>query len=104
MNLHTNKKQLIEIIVKALVDETIISEDGNWKIIVTGQTPTPIEMSAGGLVIHRRDLDNIHEEADEIVVAQAMYTSKVENKEILHGQTFLLILHTFTLTDTYSYT
>ena len=42
--------------MKALVEEKIVTEDIHRKIIVTGQTPTPIEISAGGLVIYRHDL------------------------------------------------
>lgn len=80
LNVHQNKKQLIEVIIRSLPDEIDISRDVGLKLIVTGQNHIPIQISAGGLVISRQDLQNFHEEADEIVVAQAIYAATVEAK------------------------
>ena len=76
------KKQLIEISVKSLADEIDFSGDVGLKLIVNGQNPTPMEISAGGLVIFRQDLQNFHEEADEIIVAHAIYAATVESKNV----------------------
>ena len=74
---------MIEIIVKSLADKIDISGDVGLKLIVNGQNPTPMEISAGGLVIFRQDLQNFHEEADEIIVAHTIYAATVESKHVL---------------------
>ena len=50
---------------------------------MNGQIPTPMEISAGGLVIFRQDLQNFHEKADECFVARAIYAETVESKHVL---------------------
>ena len=83
LNVHQNKKkQLIEIIVKSLADKIDISGDVGVKLIVNGHNPTPMEISAGGLVIFRHDLQNFHEEEDEIIVAHVIYAATVESKHV----------------------
>ena len=77
-----NKKQLIVIFIDSLAGDRVFSQDLGRKLIVTGQTPTPIEISADGLVIFRQDLENFHEEADAIIVAQAIYAATVEFKHV----------------------
>ena len=73
---------MIEIIVKSLADKIDISGDVGLKLIVNGHNPTPMEISAGGLVIFRHDLQNFHEEADEIIVAHVIYAATVESKHV----------------------
>ena len=50
---------------------------------MNGQIPTPMEISAGGLVIFRQDLQNFHEKADEYFVARAIYAETGESKHVL---------------------
>ena len=47
---------------------------------ITGQEESPVEIAPGGAVIRREDLKTTHEEADAIIVAQAIYAAKVEGK------------------------
>ena len=81
LNVLQNKKQVIEVIIRSLADEIDISGDVGLKLIVTGQNHIPIQISPG-LVISRQDLQNFHKEADEIVVAQAIYAATVEAKHV----------------------
>ncbi|KAL8583211.1 hypothetical protein ACOMHN_053724 [Nucella lapillus] len=82
LSIPENKKQLIQIIVETLVTEATVPGGHQSKLIVTGQDPTPIEISAGGITISRQDLRTTHEEADEIVVAQAIYAATEEGKHV----------------------
>ncbi|KAL8595804.1 hypothetical protein ACOMHN_012222 [Nucella lapillus] len=75
LSIPENKKQLIQITVETLVTEATVPGGHQSKLIVTGQDPTPIKISAGGITISRQDLRTTHEEADEIVVAQAIYAA-----------------------------
>ncbi|KAL8568389.1 hypothetical protein ACOMHN_066414 [Nucella lapillus] len=82
LSIPENKKQLIQIIVETLVTEATVPGGHQSKLIVTGQDPTPIEISAGGITISRQDIRTTHEEADEIVVAQAIYAATEEGKHV----------------------
>ena len=78
-----NKKQLIQIIVETLVSDEVIQEGCKSKLVTTGQDYTPIEIAQNGLVIRRQDLKTTHEEADTIIVAQAIYAAKEERKNVV---------------------
>ena len=78
-----NKKQLIQIIVEMLVSEAVVPGNYQNRLIITGQENTPIEIAPGGVVIRRQDLRTTHEEADVIIVAQAVYAAKEERKNVL---------------------
>ena len=82
LNNPKNKKQLIALIVEKLT-ERLTEQDGEFqhKLVVTGQDPCPVELFKG-LCIKRQDLINHHEEADAIVVSQAIYISTVEGKSV----------------------
>ncbi|KAL8624434.1 hypothetical protein ACOMHN_034682 [Nucella lapillus] len=82
LSIPENKKQLIQIIVETLVTEATVPGGHQSKLIVTGQDPTPVEISSGGITISRQDLRTTHEEADEIVVAQAIYAATEEGKHV----------------------
>jgi hypothetical protein len=64
------------------VTEATVPGGYQSKLVVTGQDPTPTEISAGGITISRQDLKTTHEEADEIVVAQAIYAATEEGKHV----------------------
>ena len=49
---------------------------------MNGQNHTSTEISADGLVIFRQELQNFHEEADEIIVAHVIYAATVESKHV----------------------
>ena len=49
------------------------------KLVVTGQENTPVEISNGGIVIKRSDISTSHEEADNIIVQQAIMCSKEQD-------------------------
>ena len=77
-----SKKQLIQIIVDTLVSEGVVPGSYQSKLIIIGQDYTPIEIAPGGVVIRRADLRTTHEEADVIIVAQAIYAAKEERKHV----------------------
>ena len=67
-----NKRQLIHIIVEALVAEAVVPGHYSSRLIITGQEPAPIAIAPRGGVIRREDIKTTHEEADAIIVAQAI--------------------------------
>ena len=78
-----NKRQLIQIIVETLVAEAVVPGGYLSRLIITGQDDTPIEIAPGGVVIRRDDMKTSHEEADTIIVAQAIYAAKEERKHVV---------------------
>lgn len=78
-----NKKQLIRIIVETLVSDAVVPGGYKSRLVITGQEYTPIEISPNGVVIRREDLKTTHEEADTIIVAQAIYAAKEERKNVV---------------------
>ena len=51
-------------------------------LIITGQEDTPIEIAPDGVIIRREDKKTTHEEADAIIVAQAISAAKEERKYV----------------------
>ena len=93
-----NKKQLIDIICSELTENKIFHHGytRNKTLVITGSCNTPVEIRKG-VVIYREDISTSHEEADCIIVQQAVMVSK-ENKlgvSIVANDTdvLLLILH-----------
>jgi hypothetical protein len=84
---------LIFLTCPSLADEMDIFEDVGLKLFVNGENPTPIEISAGGLMILKQDFLNFHEEADKTIVAHAIYATTMESK---HGQVVADNTHTHT--------
>ena len=74
--------QVIEIIVERFAMR-LTEQDTQYqhKLVITGQDPCPVELFMG-LSIKRQDLVTTHEEADLIVVSQAMYVPSVEGKSV----------------------
>lgn len=77
-----NKKQLIKIIVATLVAEAVVPGGYRSRLIITGQEDTPIEIAPDGVII-REDMKTTHEEADAIIVAQAISAAKEERKYVV---------------------
>ncbi len=77
-----NKKQLIEIIVTTLIGEAKVPGGYRSSLIITGQEDTPIEIAPDGVIIRREDKKTTHEEADAIIVAQAISAAKEERKYV----------------------
>ena len=94
-----NKKQLMDIICTELIqDESFHREHvQEHKFVIIGQEKTPVEIRNGGLIIHRRDMDTTHEEADIIIVQQMLMIAKEKPTGItvLSDDTdvFMLLLH-----------
>ena len=65
-----NKRQLLHIIMEALVAEAVVPGRYSSRLIITGQEPTPIEIAPREVIIRRDDIKTTHEEADAIIVAQ----------------------------------
>ena len=53
-----NKKQLIQIFVETVVDETVVPGEYRSRLIITGQEESPVEIAAAGVVIRRGSEDN----------------------------------------------
>ena len=94
-----NKKQLIDIICSELKGDTAFHRDHihKHKLVVTSQDKTPVEISNGGVIINRSDMDTTHEEAD-VVLVQQMLTVSRENPAgitVVSDDTdvFVLLLH-----------
>ena len=83
LSVSENKRQLIHIIVEALLAEAVVPGRCSSRLIITGQEPTPIEVAPRGVVVRREDIKATHEEADAIIVAQAIYAAKEENKHVV---------------------
>ena len=71
-----NKRQLIHIIVEALLAEAVVPGRCSSRLIITGQEPTPIVIAPREVVVRREDIKATHEEADAIIVAQAIYAQR----------------------------
>ena len=91
-----NKVQLISLICDYIKDESYLLTKYQNRLIVTGPDPTPFEICKG-LVIQRGDLQNTHEEADVILVNQAVHAAKneVSGVKVIADDTdiFVLLLH-----------
>ena len=74
--------QVTAIIVEKL-KETLTAQYANnqHKLVVTGQDSCPVELVQGPS-IQSQDLINYYEEADVIVVSQAIYAASVEGKTV----------------------
>lgn len=79
LNVTENKKQLITIICSDLENDQVFHQKhtARHKLVVTGQENTPVEISYGGTVIQRNDISTSHEEADNIIVQQAIMCSNL---------------------------
>ena len=72
-----NKAQVIDHICEELAaDKTFHKHTSDHNLIITGSKDTPIEICKGGVLINRRDLTCSHEEADCIIVQQAITTAR----------------------------
>ena len=90
-----NKVQLISLICSYLTKHPEITPEGRT-LLVTGAEPTPLEISGGG-VMERTDLRTTHEEADVIIVLQAIHLACL-GKQSIHivaddTEIFTLLLH-----------
>lgn len=79
-----NKKQLIDIICKDIQQDTDFLHKNTemHKLVITGQDKTPVEISVGGVIIHRHDIVTTHEEADNIIVQQAIRVARDEQRPV----------------------
>ena len=69
--------------MEALVAEAVVRGRYSSRLIITGPEPTPIEIAPCGVVIRREDIKTTHEEANAVIVAQAIYAAKEENKHVV---------------------
>ena len=93
----TNKKQLIDIICSDLCENKIFHHGytQNNKLVVTGSNNTPVQISHG-VVIYREDISASHEEADCIIVQQALMASEYQQGvSVIADDTdvFILLIH-----------
>ena len=94
-----NKKQLIGHVVKFLAkDVSLRQHTGTHKLVLIGEEAVPVQISNGGEVVTRTDLATTHEEADNIIVQQAMMCARTnEQSEITvvsdDTDVFILLVH-----------
>ena len=69
--------------MEVLVAEAVALGRYSSRLIITGQEPTPIEIAPREVVIIREHIKTTHEEANSIIVAQAIYVAKEENKHVI---------------------
>ena len=90
---------MIQIIVETLIVEAVVPGGYRSRLIITGHEESPVEVAPGGVVIRREDLKTTHEEADAIIVAQAIYAAKVEGKHVVvvadDTDIYILLLHQY---------
>ena len=67
------------------------------KLVITGQNKSSVEISCGGLIIHRHDIATSHEKADNIIVQQAIRVAVDEWKPVTvladHTDVYILLLY-----------
>ena len=75
-----NKRQLVALIVEDLYNNTVfpMNADCSRKLIITGEDPTPIELTKS-CKIRREDLRTTHEEADNILAQQMVLVAREPN-------------------------
>ena len=90
LSVTNNKKQLIQLIVLDLMSN---KEMLNGKLVVTGASPIPVEITSSNMV-QRVDLRNTHEEADTIIIHQIIKADE-NNVLIVADDTdiFVLLCH-----------
>lgn len=93
-----NKRQLIDIICKNLIEKTKQLSWNPNKLIITGENPTPIEVHLGH-DYPRDDLKTTHEEADVIIPHQVIDAAENGSKciKVICDDTdvFALLIHYF---------
>lgn len=99
-----NKKQLINIICQHLQGDAgfIIKH----KLVITSQDGTPVQLGPGGVPIQRHDMATSHEEADVIIVQQAiMLADEGRSIRVLADDTdvYVLLLHISTKSKAFSH-
>lgn len=93
-----NKKQLIDIICNELIENKSFHQGftQNSKLVITGSNNTPIEIKHG-VVIQREDMSTSHEEADCIIVQQAIMAATEHQQAVSvvadDNDVFILLMH-----------
>lgn len=100
-----NKRQLINLICHSFIEDQdyIIRHNAQHKLVITGEEGEPHELY-NGKVSRRKDLETTHEEADTIIVQQAISVAKANKQaEIIvisdDTDVFLLLLYFCNLTQ-----
>ncbi len=100
-----NKKQIIDILIKEFIEDDAFHQKHLQvhKLILTGEETTPVEISKGGIVIKRQDMNTTHEEADNIIVQQVLMavTENCHGVNVISDDTdvFILLLHHYLAND-----
>ena len=73
-----NKRQLIRIICSELLKDTRFHQKHtiNHKLVITSEDRIPTQVSNGGLITLRDDLETSHKEADLIIVQQMLVIAR----------------------------
>lgn len=92
-----NKKQIIHLICKDLLQDLVFNcNTGLHKLFLTGPEDIPFEISLNG-VAKRHDMVTSHEQADNIIVQQAMKVALAGDSQVTvisdDPDVFLLLVH-----------
>ena len=73
LTVSSNKKQLMSVVCQNIINDVSFhaQETMRHRLVITYSDDTPTEAHKG-IVIRRRDIATSHEEADNIIVQQAM--------------------------------
>ena len=86
--------QLIELICKDIMTHSHLLIFTTKKLVITGAGPVPVEINPGSIIIHRKDMKTMQEEADTMTVQQV---ADVKPKKALlvadDTDVFVLLLH-----------
>ena len=80
-----NKLQLIDIIIPVCVilqNDEVFRNRQKHKLVITGQDEVSVEVIPGSDVMPREDLSITHEEADNIIVQQAIQIAANEKRYV----------------------
>ena len=98
----SNKQQLTKIICNNIVNDGsfIARHTSNHKLVITGHNDAPTEIFKG-VIIERHDISTTHEEADNIIVQQAIMCAKETSDTIMviadDTDVFILLLYHYQL-------
>lgn len=93
-----NKQQLMSIICNNIINDEAfcLNHTSRNKLVITSSSDTPTEIYKG-VAIQRRDISTSHEEADNIIVQQAVMCAKCQSGTIVvvadDTDVFILLLY-----------
>ena len=99
LTVSANKKQLMSIICQNIIEDTSFHAEQTMtnKFVITGSEKSPKEIYQG-IVLTRQDIATSHEEADNIIIQQAIMCSRTQREDAVaviadDTDVFILLLY-----------